>query len=124
MLCRKYGFRSIIWWFLEALASLGEPSSLTHSLTHSLTPSLTHSLTEKSSNQKQDKCPTFTFTMTSRPYIKPYPYPNHPKLYLSYLVLSIQYQITLSIILAAWSSFPGECSVAGGPFEERRYCFS
>ena len=32
--------------------------------------------------------------------------------------------MTLSLILAAWSSFPGECSVAGGPFEERRYCFS
>ena len=56
--------------FLEALASLREPSSLTHSLT----PSLTHSLTEQSSNQKQDKYSTFTFTMTSRPYIKLYPY--------------------------------------------------
>ena len=38
------------------------------------TNSLTHSLTDKSSNQKQDKYSTFTFTMTSRPYIKLYPY--------------------------------------------------
>ena len=38
--------------------------------------------------------------------------------------LSVPYPMTLSLILAAWSSFPKECSVAGGPFEERRYCFS
>ena len=44
--------------------------------------------------------------------------------HLTYLALSIPYPMTISLILATWSSFPGECSVAGGPFEERRYCFS
>ena len=57
------------------------------------------------------------------PYLSSLPclYRNHALLktaHLTYLALSIPYPMTLSLILAAWSSFPGECSVDGGPFEE------
>ena len=63
------------------------------------------------------------------PYLTSLPclYRNHALLktaHLTYLALSIPYPITLSLILTAQSSFPWECSLAGGPFEERRYCFS
>ena len=76
-------------------ASLSRRAVFTNSLTYLLTHSLTNSQT-KVQIKMQDRYPTSTFTMTSRPYIKLHPYPNHPKQYLNYLALNIPYPMTLS----------------------------
>ena len=135
--------------FLEAIASLGVTFSLSPSVNHSLTHSQTRVQTKQRCAELQHQCNKqllitdfilfylIIILLLSYPtsiisYYYPillFPYSTsiisyfYPILLITYSTSTLFYFFPPLYKVIA-SNFPGECSMAGGPFEDQRYYFN